>query len=188
VRVLVLQTVARAIVVVLLGLAVAGCGFRFLETYDSTIESGISDYHKSTIDYLTRIVQNPTAPENDYTSAASQKYYAASAAQLADLVVRADTNSGPRCVPDQLTYLTSYVQSATAHTSASVATYTKADVNLAAGTCTAVALRIVQADHKRMQSMHQRRTLLGKYNAQLWSDLVGDSTRMALVIVKATKP
>jgi hypothetical protein len=182
------RVLVRAFLVILLSVVVQGCAFRFLESYDSAIETGISDYHKSTIDYLTRITQDTGAPENSYSSSASQTYYASSAAQLSDLVVRADTNAGPKCLPSQLDLLSGYVQKAVASASKGAPKSTLADVDLSAGTCTAVAVRVMQADHKRMQAMHQRRKQLGTFNAQLWSDLVEDSTRMALVIVKATKP
>src|SRR3954454_12198407 len=84
---------ANAILFVCLAIGVAGCSFRFLESYDPAIESGISEYHKNTIEYLNRISQNPSSDENSYTSPVSQTYYAPSAAKLSDLVVKADTNS-----------------------------------------------------------------------------------------------
>jgi hypothetical protein len=184
----VVRSIGRALLIVVVAAALQACGFRFLESYDASIESGVSDYHQSTIDYLSRIIQNPSAPENDYTSPASQTYYASSTAQLSDLVVKADTDAGPKCLPDQLNVLEGYVQKTVANATKNAATSGIADVELSAGTCTAVAMRVMQADHKRMQAMHQRRKLLGTFNAQLWSDLVDDSTRVALVIVKATKP
>jgi hypothetical protein len=178
----------KIFVVVLVSVGIQGCAFRFLESYDADIETGISDYQKSTIDYLTRITQNPAAPENSYTSTASQAYYASSAAQLSELVVRAATDPGPTCVPGQLSFLESYVQQAVAGASAKSKTNSVADVDLSSGTCTAVAIRVMQADHNRMEAMHKRDQKLGAANASLWISLVEDSTRMALTIVKATKP
>jgi hypothetical protein len=183
------QLLVRVLLLVVVAVGAQACSFRFLESYDESIESGISDYHKSTIDYLTRITQNAAAPENSYTSPASQTYYATSAAKLSDLVVKARTNSGPTCLPDQQSLLNPFIQRAIAQTpSDPKLNILQADVSLSAGTCTTVAVLVMKANHQRMQNMHQRRSQMGKSNAQLWSDLMEDSTRVALLIVKATKP
>ncbi len=149
----------RALLVVV-ALGVSACGFRFLESYDAAIESGISDYHRGTIDYLSRIIQSPSAPEN--TRRRRRRPITPPPRRSSPISSCADTDSGPKCLPNQLTSLEAFVQKSVANATKGGANAAPADVDLSAGTCTGVALRVMQADYKRMQAMHERRKRLGR--------------------------
>jgi hypothetical protein len=176
----------RVLFLIGVALLTQACSLRLIESYDPELEKGIAEYHSATVEYLSKIKQNAGAQENSYSSAISQEFYAASSAKLSSLVVRAETSTGPRCIPQQLGFLEAHLK-ALPPAVADLLPPTPSELDLSGRTCTAVALRVLQGDQKIMQRMHERSGRMGTFRAQLWSDLTEDAARIALTIVKSTK-
>ena len=150
-----------------------------VQLVDVAIEDGVNKYHKDVTSFLKLNV--------NYDSQQAKNFYATAAADLANVVVRAQVVAVRTSCDDG-----KFAESiATAARSGIVAANLPdpggADVSLSDGSCTVVALKVLQANHVRLEAMHKRNGTLGPFRAALWAELMNSSVRIALTTEAANK-
>ncbi|TRC92045.1 hypothetical protein FJV76_24225 [Mesorhizobium sp. WSM4303] len=86
------------ILIVVFCLLLAGCtSFAIGEPYDKAIDDELNAFQKSAAEFIKTMQVNAGTPKGSYESDGAKKYYAAAAASLSNLQLRADVLSSRTC-------------------------------------------------------------------------------------------
>jgi hypothetical protein len=165
---------------VALALMLGACAnVQFVDRYDVAIEDGVNKYHKDVIKFLK--------DNAAYTSPQAKQFYSTAAADLANVIVRAQVVA-VRSSCDDGKFAESIAAAArNGAVAAGLPDPGTADVSLQDGSCTVVALKVLQANHVRLEAMHKRTNVLGPFRSGLWAELMDSGVRIALTTEAANK-
>ena len=165
---------------VALALMLGACAnVQFVDRYDVAIEDGVNKYHKDVIKFLKDNVA--------YSSPQAKQFYSTAAADLANVIVRAQVVAVRSSCDDGKFAETIAAAVRNGATAAGLPDPGAADVSLQDGSCTVVALKVLQANHVRLEAMHKRTNTLGAFRTALWAELMDSSVRIALTTEAANK-
>ncbi|MCA2374577.1 hypothetical protein ATU3B_23400 [Agrobacterium genomosp. 3 str. CIP 111-78] len=163
--------------------------------YDQKIDDELNTYHKSAVQFIKSMEQAAGTPEGRFGNEKAQKFYAESAANLANVQVRADVLSGKECFnkPVQNLIKKSDFASidATLQQKQNTLGGTDSQSKIAtspSGNCLAVMVRGVRLAQQRLESDHQTMDKLTPTVATLNQESISASVTVALKGLRAKKP
>ena len=169
----------QGLAVALMLLLGACANVQFVDRYDVAIEDGVNKYHKD----VTKFLKDNVA----YTSPQAKAFYSGAAADLANVIVRAQVVAVRTTCDDGKFAEAIETAARNGAVAAGLPDPGSADVSLKDGSCTVVALKVLQANHVRLEAMHKRNGTLGPFRAALWSEMMNSSVRIALTTEAANK-
>lgn len=185
----------QALAVVLL-LAVAGCTVRFVEEYDPVLDRGLSNYQAEMAAFIARMAALSGQPEGRFDDTDVRVFYAETGARLQSFVDRAEAlDDEGRCLPANMVGLgiREVVEgSAGLLREAELPFAEAAEIDeilddlggdaegVAAGNCTVVAVKVVQANHLLLMEIHEENTWLPPVVADIAGPLIDQSARIAI--------
>lgn len=163
--------------------------------YDQKIDDELNAYHKSAIQFIKSMEQAAATPEGRFRNEKAQKFYAESAANLANVQVRADVLSGKECFNKPVQNLigksdfasiddTLRQKQNTVGSADSPSKITTSPV----GNCLAVMVRGVRLAQQRLESDHQLMDKLTPTVATINQESINASVTVALKGLRAKKP
>jgi hypothetical protein len=180
-----------AVFVTVLALLSGGCETTLpnIERYDSSIDAGISKYHKDVVKFVKDAEQNKWP----YTHPESKKFYSTAAADLSDIILRADALSTSRkCITTELvaqgfgTIQAQMVANVAQLNDARIQNFvasldvTKAQ-ELSQGSCTVVVLKALKANNDILEAIHRKLNGLPPPASTISLEIISDTVRVALV-------
>jgi hypothetical protein len=152
---------------------------QLVDRYDVAIEDGVNKYHKD----VTKFLKDNVA----YTSPQAKQFYSTAAADLANVIVRAQVVAVKTSCDDGKFAEAIAAAARNGAAAAGLPDPGTADVSLQDGSCTVVTLKVLQANHARLEAVHKRNGTLGPFRAALWTELMNSSVRIALTTEAANK-
>ncbi len=190
-----------AAILVALPLWLSACSLLSTGKYDPEIEKGISDYQKSVTKFIKDAEQG--GKSRDYDNQEAKTFYADAAANLSNVVLRAQAVSTQQtCAPaDAARYALDAlvknlsdtvagrrnVDPAVQQTVAEISNVLSAP-ELQGGSCTVVAMKALKANQDILESIHKREKRLVPPVTTIALENIDDTVRVALKAAVAYKP
>ncbi len=185
----------QALALVLL-LVATGCTVRFVEDYDPVLDRGLSSYQAEMAAFVARMAALSGQPEGRFDNTDVRVFYAQTRARLQSFVDRAEAlDEEGRCLPANMVGLgiREVVEgSAGLLREAELPFGEAAEIDdilddlggdaegVAAGNCTVVAVKVVQANHLLLMEIHEENTWLPQVVADIAGPLIDQSARIAI--------
>ncbi|PSL20951.1 hypothetical protein [Shimia abyssi] len=185
----------RALAVLFILFLSACSGLRLVPAYNPDIVDGINAYHTEMLEFISTMETKRTPISGSYKSEPVTTFYAASDAALGNLVVQAEAlEPNDDCASSRVTNLglglvTAEVDAVRTELDEALGRDTPAltDADLSTGSCTAIVLKALRANHNSMADLHRLEGKLVKPTSTLLRDLMNDSVRIALTAENAKR-
>lgn len=187
-----MKRLVRVLLVSLVVLPLAACTLPWVERYDADITEQINKYHKDVVKFVKAAEQTKPAA---YTSTTSKTFYSTAAADLSNMVVRAQALApGQKCVPagwltqsiDDLfarlkqRALESRIRDQRARSAVESLDRDAVAAVLEQDSCTVIILKALKANHDLLEANHRDEGDLKHPVSTLSLQAVEDSVRVAL--------
>lgn len=168
---------------------------RLVSDFNPQIASGINDYHVEVLEFISTMETNRISVSGKYKSKSVSEYYASSSAALGNLVVQAEAaEQDGECAGSNIVNLgiSTLVDEADSiavdlDTTLGGADHDIDEIDLSSGSCTAVVLKVLQANHNSMEQLHRLEGRLAAPASTFLRDLINDNVRIALTAENAKK-
>lgn len=178
------------ILVVVFCLLLAGCtSFTIGEPYDKAIDDELNAFQKSAAEFIKTMQMNAGTPKGAYDSDGARKYYAAAAASLSNLQLRADVLSSRTCPTSKALQLIASIgldtgEAAIARAEGQVGGADPSALDVS-GNCIAVVIRGVRMAQDDLEGDHREAGRLTPTVALLDSQEIDAAVRVALTALRA---
>ena len=182
-------------------LALAACSaLQLSEPYDPQIENGVNAYHKSFIVFAKGLqFAGRGDPEARYDSETSRAFYAASAAELSNTILRAraarpdGTCPAAQAAALGLDALVGTVTAAAGQQLPDVLVKSQDEINanareLTEGSCTVITLAVLMAVHDKFEGVHRAQGFVSGGFAFAQSRNIEAAAEIAITAEQSKKP
>lgn len=175
-----------------MALVLSGCtAITIGEPYDQAIDDGLNGFQKDTAEFIKSMEINAGSAEGSYHSAESRQYYAASAATLSNLELRAELLSSRSCPTEKVLALLRGIGLDVADT-----TIGQAEAKVGgedsdsrpldvSGNCITIMIRGVQMAEDDLEGDHREAGKLTPTVALLNSEAINAAVRITLTALRS---
>jgi hypothetical protein len=154
--------------------------------YDAELEQGLVDYNRSAMAFIKSMELNAANPEGRFDSPAATAFYAASAATLSDLQLRADVAGGPsECRLARLAGVITSVAERSIEEAEALVGAEGGAVEPIYGNCMSIVVRNVRIQHENLELDHRETGVLRGLAVDLNEHAIESAVRVALETVRA---